>query len=214
MTLHRSSVVANFLLKVTTNHFFQIAFTWSKGTKDLVCLAWQRMCTSTEGQKTFARGTSIQTELKIKHHCSTDWRNKFLFSKLQHSKQCRQKRVKYHRSGRISLMQWHTPPMSQCISPYSAFHVSNPQISRWIFFFFFRGRPWYSFSQPWKLEFEPLNPTCCCLLKLVQGGWMLGCVGWPTSSFPRGKELGGRRRRSTRSASLPWRSAASRRPAM
>jgi len=62
-------VVANFLFKVTIHLAIQNKPSLDKkGTKDLVCLAWQRFCTTIEGQYTFSHGTSIQTKLKNQTH--------------------------------------------------------------------------------------------------------------------------------------------------
>lgn len=119
----QSSVVANFL-KVTTNHFFSLHLI--KGHQGpIVCLAWHRMCTSTEGQKTFAHGTTIQSELKAKDHCSTGLKNKFLFSELQHSKQCRKKQEVPWRWTYLTHAVAYASHVSQWTSPYSAFHVFN-----------------------------------------------------------------------------------------
>lgn len=145
------------------------------------------MSTSTEGQKRFAHGTSIQAELKIKHHCSSDWRNKLLFSKMQHSKQCREKHEVPWGWPYLTNAVTYVSHVSRCISPYSAFHVST---TKWAGGSFFQRTTLVLFLwQLWKLEFEPLDHTCCCLLKLVQRGWMLGCVCWLPGSFLLGKEL-------------------------
>lgn len=60
---YKVSVVAN-CFKVT-NHIFKEAFTWEKGTEDLVCVAWQRTAFNRRTE-TSTHGTSTQTELKIK----------------------------------------------------------------------------------------------------------------------------------------------------
>lgn len=125
------------------------------------------------------------------------------------SKQCREK----------DKLQWarlhftYASHVSQCIFSLQRFSRFKPEIRMWIFFLLFFSEDNLGTLSVAAVKTRILSPstTLAVLLKLVQSGWMLGCVCRPPAgSFLRDEAQG---RRSTRSASLPWRSAAGKTPA-
>lgn len=118
------------------------------------------------------------------------------------------------RSNTMSTVAFHLcPPCLTVPSSLQRFSCSKPKnknVDLFVVFFFLRKTSVLFLWQLWKLDFKPLSHTCC-LLKLVQRGWMLGCIcRLPVGSFLRDEV---QEWRSTQSASLPWRSAAGKTPA-
>lgn len=161
------------------------AFTWYRGTKDVVCLAWQIMSMSTEGQKTFTHGTSIQNQTQTSNitvQLTEETSSYLTRCNIQNSAD---RNVKYCEDGQTSPTRWCTPPVSHSAFLPTVLLMFQPLNKHWNRF----QRVTSFLLQLWKLEIEPLDPTCCCFLKLVRRGWMLGCICWLPDRFPRGKEL-------------------------
>lgn len=143
------------------------------------------------------------------------WFN-WLWGKRSYSMRCNmwksaERKIKYN-EPRLHLA--YTLHVSQCILPYSAFHVLNPKTRTWIFFcrfFFLRKTSVLFLWQLWKLEFWAPRPHLLfCWSSSKEGGCWDVFFRLPVGSFSRDEV---QERRSTRSASLPWRSAAGKTPA-
>lgn len=121
-----------------------------------------------------------------------------------------ERNMKQPKDGHISIMQWNASPMSRSVFLPTALFMFQP-LNKQVDLFFRRATLVLFLWQLWKLQFEPSRPN---LLLFAEASPKRVDVEMCLKTARQLPVRNGARGFSTQSASLPWRSAASKTPAM